>query len=59
MLNSMGQLTTIDVVPYRPKANIEDTISIDTKYLFSLLQPNFPWGTQKPHEYVFHSSGRL
>jgi len=31
-------------------ANIEDTISIDTKYLFSLLQPNFPWGTQQPHD---------
>jgi len=31
-------------------ANIEDTISIDTKYLFSLFQPSFPWGVQKPHD---------
>jgi len=59
MLNCMGRLTTIDMVPYRLKANIEDTLSIDTKYLFSLFQPSYPWGTQKPHEYVFHNSGRL
>ncbi|KAI0307997.1 hypothetical protein B0F90DRAFT_1909331 [Multifurca ochricompacta] len=31
-------------------ANIEDILSIDTKYLFSLLRPNAPWGTQKPHD---------
>jgi len=31
-------------------ANIENIISIDTKYMFSLLQPNAPWGAQKPHD---------
>lgn len=37
------------------QANVEDVISIDTKYLFSLLQPNASWGAQKPHEYVYHT----
>jgi uncharacterized protein (DUF2235 family) len=31
-------------------ANIENIVSIDTKYMFSLLQPNSPWGAQKPHD---------
>jgi hypothetical protein len=31
-------------------ANVEDIVAIDTKYLFSLLQPNAPWGAQKPHD---------
>jgi len=31
-------------------ANIEDILSIDTEYLFSLLQPNAPWGNQQPHD---------
>lgn len=38
-----------DIALFWMVANIESIISIDTKYMFSLLQPNAPWGTQKPH----------
>jgi len=31
-------------------ANVEDIVAIDTKYLFSLLQPNASWGAQQPHD---------
>lgn len=34
------------------QANVEDIVAVDTKYLFSLLQPNASWGAQEPHEYV-------
>ncbi len=37
------------------QANVEDIVAIDTKYLFSLLQPNASWGAQEPHEYVYRT----
>lgn len=39
-----------DITLFWMVANIENIISIDTKYMFSLLQPNAPWGAQKPHD---------
>ncbi|KAI0304693.1 hypothetical protein BC826DRAFT_977756 [Russula brevipes] len=39
-----------DLTLFWMAANIEDIVSIDTEYLFSLLEPIAPWGTQKPHD---------
>ncbi|KAH9004251.1 hypothetical protein EDB86DRAFT_2155380 [Lactarius hatsudake] len=39
-----------DITLFWMLANVEDIVAIDTKYLFSLLQPSAPWGTQKPHD---------
>ncbi|KAI0001828.1 hypothetical protein BJV77DRAFT_16954 [Russula vinacea] len=39
-----------DITLFWMVANIENMISIDTRYMFSLLQPNDPWGAQKPHD---------
>jgi hypothetical protein len=52
--NWRGQVTSINMSLLQFQANIEDIVSIDTEYLFSLLEPIAPWGTQKPHEFVAH-----
>ncbi|KAI0322651.1 hypothetical protein OF83DRAFT_1167349 [Amylostereum chailletii] len=31
-------------------AQIGDILSLDVKYLFSLMKPNAPWGAQEPHD---------
>ncbi|KAH9065959.1 hypothetical protein EDB87DRAFT_1679642 [Lactarius vividus] len=39
-----------DITLFWMLANVEDIVAIDTKYLFSLLQPSASWGTQEPHK---------
>jgi len=39
-----------DITLFWMMANVEDIVAIDTKYLFSLLQPNASWGAQAPHD---------
>ncbi|KAI0274841.1 hypothetical protein BC834DRAFT_965318 [Gloeopeniophorella convolvens] len=39
-----------DLTLFWMAANVEDVISIDTRYLFSLIKPVAPWGTQEPHD---------
>jgi len=39
-----------DITLFWMVANIEDIISVDMKYIFSLPQPNALWGIQKPHD---------